>query len=99
MVSTTPQNRNAMFRPCKFNKCEFWQWFTTSFDNGLVPKFLIYPNSSDQVADNQNLELNAVNFRADDVLKIKKMLRVIEGRLKCIIIMIVCVCAIVFTKV
>ena len=99
MVSITPQNHNAMFRSCRFNKCEFWQWFTTSFDNDLVQKFLIYPNSSDQVVDNQNLELNTVNFRADDVVKIKKRLRVIEGRVKCIILMIVCVCAIVFTKV
>ena len=90
MVSTTPQNRNAMFWSCRFNKCRFWQWFTT--------ETLIYPSNSDQTIDNQNLELDAVHFRADDVAKIKKRLKVIEGRLKCIIIMLVFVCAIVFTK-
>lgn len=50
------------------------------------------------MVDNQNLERNVVNFRVDDAGKIKKTLRVIEGRLKYIIIMLVCVCVIVFTK-
>ena len=59
---------------------------------------LIYPSNSDHMVDNQNLKVNTVNFRADDMSKIKKRLRVIEGRLKCIIIMLVFVCAIVFTK-
>ena len=90
MVSTTPQNRNAMFWSCRFNKCKFWQWF--------IAETLIYPSNSDQTAANQNLELDAVHFRADDVAKIKKRLKVIEGRLKCIIIMLVIVCVIVFTK-
>ena len=89
MVSTTPQNRNAMFWSCRFNKCKFWQWF--------IAETLIYPSNSDQIADNQNLELNVVLFRADDVAKIKKRLKVIEERLKCKI-MLVFVCAIVFTK-
>ena len=90
MVSTIPQNHKAMFWSYKFNKCKFWQWFTT--------EALIYPSSSDQMADNQNLELNVVKFLVDVVLKIKKRLRVTKGRLKCIIIMLICVCAIVFTK-
>ena len=64
MVSTGLHNRNAMFWSCRFNKCKFWQWFTT--------QALIYPNNSDQMADNQNLEVNVVNFRANDVAKIRR---------------------------
>ena len=54
--------------------------------------------SCSEMADNQNLELNVVKVLVDVVLKIKKRLRVTKGRLKCIIIMLACVCAIVFTK-
>ena len=90
MVSTTPQNPNAMFWSCRLNKCKFWQWFTT--------EALIYPSRSDQMVDNQNLEPNAVNFGADEMVKIKKRLRLIEGKLKYIIILLVCLCAIVFIK-
>ena len=74
MVSTTPQNPNVMFWSCRLNKCKFWQWFTT--------EALIYPSSSDQMVDNQNLEPNAVNFEADEMVKIKKRFRLIEGKLK-----------------
>lgn len=83
MVSTTQQNPNAMFWSCKLNKCKFWQWFAT--------EALIYP-STDQKVDNQNMELN------DDVVKIKKRLKLIEGKLKYIIILLLCVCAIVLFK-
>ena len=50
------------------------------------------------MVDNQNLELNTVNFGADEMVKIKKRLRLIEGKLKYIIILLVCFCAIVFIK-
>ena len=50
------------------------------------------------MVDNQNLEPNAVNFGADEMVKIKKRLRLIEGKLKYVIILPVCLCAIVFIK-
>ena len=50
------------------------------------------------MVDNQNLEPNAVNFRANEMVNIKKMLRLIERKLKYVIILPVCLCAIVFIK-
>ena len=60
---------------------------------------LIYPSSSDQMVDNQSLEPNAVNFGAVEMVKIKKRLRLIEGKLKYVIILLVCLYAIVFIKI
>ena len=50
------------------------------------------------MTDNQNLEMNAFNFGANDVVKIEERLKLIEGKLKFIIILLVCACSIVFIK-
>ena len=64
--------------------CDFWEWFTT--------ESLIYPTTNDEMAYEQNLKLN------DDVVKIKKRLKLIEGRLKYILILLVCVFVTVFMR-
>ena len=82
MVSTTPQNPNAMFWSCKWKHCgakhcDFWEWLTT--------ESLIYPNTNEEMSYEQNSKL------VDEVLKIKKRLKIIEGKLKYILIVLVCV--------
>lgn len=89
MVSTTLQNPNALFWSCRWKHCgvkhcDFWEWFTT--------ESLIYPTTNDEMAYEQNLKLN------DDVVKIKKRLKLIEGRLKYILILLVCVFVTVFMR-
>lgn len=79
-----------MFWSYRLNKCKFREQFST--------KDLIHSSSGDQMTDNQYLEINAFNFGANDVVKIKERLKLIEGKLKFIIILLVCACSIVFIK-
>ena len=88
MVSTTLQNSNAMFWSCRWKHCGarhcgFWEWFTV--------ESLIYP-STNGVMPGQNLKLN------DDLVKIKKRLKSIEGKLKWILIVLACVFVIVLMR-
>ena len=64
--------------------CDFWEWITT--------ESLICPTTNAEMAYEQNLKLN------DDVVKIKKRLKLIEGRLKYILILLVCVFVTVFMR-
>ena len=89
MVSTTLQNPNAMFWSCKWKHCgakhcDFWEWLTT--------ESLIYPNTNEEMSYEQNSKL------ADEVVKIKKRLKIIEGKLKYILIVLVCVFVTVFMR-
>ena len=64
--------------------CDFWEWLTT--------ESLIYPNTNEEMSYEQNSKL------VDEVLKIKKRLKLIEERLIYILIVLVCVFVTIFMR-